>query len=92
MAQPFSTVKDPKHPNSSATQWTSLADLDNGTYYFASATSPFIVWADFSGFNPKMKTPMKLDMRSCVSRVAGLPFSGIRVRRDERRPRPRPPV
>jgi len=62
MAQPFSTVKDPKHPNSSATQWTSLADLDNGTYYFASATSPFIVWADFSGFNPKMKTPMKLDM------------------------------
>ncbi|NLO91210.1 MAG: linear amide C-N hydrolase [Elusimicrobia bacterium] len=63
MAQPFSTVADPEHPNSSATQWTTVGDITNGTYYFASATSPFLLWAGFGGFKlDEINSPMKLDM------------------------------
>lgn len=63
VAQPFSTVADLKHPNSSATQWSTVADLTNGAYYFESATSPYLIWARFDGFNlEKGASPMKLDL------------------------------
>lgn len=62
IAQPFSTVKDVSHPNSSATQWTTVSDLDNGVYYFASATSPFLIWARMDGFELYGDSPKKLDL------------------------------
>jgi len=62
-AQPFSTVKDVMHPNSSATQWTTVGDLTNGTYYLLTATSPNIIWANFSEFKlDELTAPLKLDL------------------------------
>ena len=64
-SQPFRTSGDPKHPYAGATIWTSIADSTNGSYYFASATSPFIIWANFSEFNLEEGSPaMKLDLRN----------------------------
>lgn len=64
-SQPFRVSGDPKHPYAGATIWTSIADSTNGSYYFVLATSPYIVWADFSEFNLEAGAPvMKLDLRS----------------------------
>lgn len=63
VSQPFSTTKDPKHPNSSATLWRVVADLTHDTYYFELTTSPYLVWVRLDAFelNPG-SSPMKLDM------------------------------
>ncbi|HWR30465.1 MAG TPA: linear amide C-N hydrolase [Negativicutes bacterium] len=64
-SQPFSVSLDPKNPYTAATIWTSVADLTNGSYYFALATSPSIIWADFSEFNlAEGASAMKLDLRN----------------------------
>jgi penicillin V acylase-like amidase (Ntn superfamily) len=63
VSQPFSTTKDPKHPNSSATLWRVVADLTHDTYYFELTTSPYLVWVRLDAFNLKPgSSPMKLDM------------------------------
>lgn len=56
---------DPKNPYTAATIWTSVADLTHGRYYFSLATSPYLIWADFSQFSLEEGAPsMKLDLRN----------------------------
>jgi len=64
-AQPFRASVDPRHPNTSATLWRLIGDLTNGTYYFESTTSPYIVWAGLNEFDlNEGASPMKLDLNN----------------------------
>ena len=44
-------ANDPVRPNISMTLWTSIADCTNGIYFFASTTSPNVVWFKLSELN-----------------------------------------
>ena len=62
-SQPFIVTLDPKHPYTSATIWRTIGDLTNGYYYYESTISPYLIWADFAGFDSKAGSPaMKLDL------------------------------
>ena len=60
-SQPFIVSLDPKNPYTAATIWRTVGDLTNGYYYYESTISPYLVWADFSGFNSATEA-MKLDL------------------------------
>lgn len=60
-SQPFIVSLDPKNPYTAATIWRTVGDLTNGYYYYESTNSPYLVWADFSGFNSATEA-MKLDL------------------------------
>lgn len=57
VSAPYGMSVDPKHPNVSPTIWRSVADLTNGSYYFESTTSPYLVWADLDEFDFKEGSP-----------------------------------
>jgi len=62
-SQPFRVSTDPQNPFTSSTIWRTVSDLTNGYYYFESALSPSIIWADFSEFHLQESSPaMKLDL------------------------------
>ncbi|MEA5001679.1 MAG: linear amide C-N hydrolase [Endomicrobiaceae bacterium] len=60
-SQPFIVSLDPKNPYTAATIWRTVGDLTNGYYYYESTISPYLVWANFSGFNSATEA-MKLDL------------------------------
>lgn len=60
-SQPFIVSLDPKNPYTAATIWRTVGDLTNGYYYYESTISPYLVWADFAGFNSATEA-MKLDL------------------------------
>lgn len=57
VSAPYGAVVDPKHPNVSPTRWRTVADLTNGSYYFESTTSPYLVWVDLDELDFKEGSP-----------------------------------
>lgn len=64
VSQPFG-VADPNRPNISATQWRTVADLTDGTFYYESTLSPNIIWVNLKevDFN-KSASPQVLKLDS----------------------------
>jgi choloylglycine hydrolase len=63
VSQPFRVSVDPKHPNISSTLWSTVADLTNGTYYFESTSSPYLIWVNIHEFDLNDgASVMKLDL------------------------------
>lgn len=63
VSEPYGTPVDPKHPDVYPTLWRSVADLTNGSYYFESTTSPYLIWADLANFDFSEGSPaMKLNL------------------------------
>lgn len=58
-AQPFNATADPDQPNNSATIWSTLTDLTNGVYAFASSRRPDIVWTRLDRLD--FSAPRRLD-------------------------------
>lgn len=62
VAQPFG-VPDPSQPNISPTLWRTITDHTNGTYYFESTTSPYLVWLNMAKIDFSEGSPVqKLDL------------------------------
>jgi len=58
VSQPFG-VADPSQPYISATQWRTVSDLTDLTYYFESTTSPNIIWVQLKELDFTKGAPVK---------------------------------
>ncbi len=58
VSQPFG-VADPSQPHISATQWRTISDLTDLTYYFESTMSPNIVWVQLKQMDFTQGAPVK---------------------------------
>lgn len=62
VAEPFGT-KDPARPNIAPTLWRTVADLNDGLYFYESVLSPNTIWVNLNEISfDKDKTPMMLDL------------------------------
>lgn len=58
VSQPFGKA-DPSQPYISATQWRTIADLTDLTYYFESTTSPYMIWVQLKQLDFAQGAPVK---------------------------------
>lgn len=70
VAAPFGVRPSPNTPNLSATQWTVVADMTHGTYYYGATISPSVFWVELNKLDFKKGAPiLKLDVTNNPNRL-----------------------
>lgn len=71
-------ISTPGQPNISSTQWRTVSDQKNKTYYFESPRSPYLLWIPLKAidFSEKAETKKIALTEGSILSVHGKPFAG----------------